>query len=104
MIGTKDEMGKGHSLLPFPLLEERCGLAMATLLHLPEGGWKRQWLPSLLYLEKYEDVHHHDSPLLIRREAEFVAFFFFPSRRGIGGSHDHSLPLLMTRRTNTPSF
>ena len=41
VIGTKEEKAKGHSLLPFFLLEERSGVAMSALPYFPGEEWER---------------------------------------------------------------
>ena len=69
-----------HGFLPYLLLGEEWEVAMTTRFHFSGSEGQRLWLPSL-----------------------------FPARRGMGGGHDHSLPLLRVRRketmvASTPSF
>ena len=48
---SKEDIGKGHNLLPSFLLEDRWGVAMTTLPHFPGEEWERPWLPSTFLLE-----------------------------------------------------
>ena len=74
VMGTEEDMVKCQSLLLLFLLEERSAVGMTTPPYLPRGEWEiytwacregqSPWLPSL------------------------------PSRRGMGGGHDHTLPFL----------